>query len=204
MLALTSEIRTPFHGIRAGVKLAALSVITAGLFVFDSDALLIGAAFVAVISYLMAGKTFALNGLRMLKPLWFFAAIVLVWHAVTADFWTGAMVALRLAVCFAFANLVTLTTTLQDMTDVLLWLLSPFKRIGFPVHYLAFAIALTIRFIPVLMVKGRALLDAWRARSARAAGHHVIVPLAVLALDDADHVAEALRARGGLAQLSEV
>ena len=56
---------------------------------------------------------------------------------------------------------------------------------------------MVIRFTPVLAQKGAALAMAWRARSRKRAGWRVIMPFMVLALDDADHVAEALRARGG-------
>jgi len=60
------------------------------------------------------------------------------------------------------------------------------------------AMALVVRFTPVLAVKGRALSLAWRARSRRKVGWRILVPFAVLAIDDAEHVAEALRARGGI------
>ncbi|PJE28084.1 ABC transporter permease, partial [Pseudooceanicola lipolyticus] len=42
------------------------------------------------------------------------------------------------------------------------------------------------------------LAESWRARSPRRPGLRTILPLAALAIDDAEHVAEALRARGGL------
>jgi biotin transport system permease protein len=42
------------------------------------------------------------------------------------------------------------------------------------------------------------IADAIRARSPRRPGWRLVVPAALAALDDADHAAEALRARGGL------
>jgi biotin transport system permease protein len=60
------------------------------------------------------------------------------------------------------------------------------------------AIALVVRFTPILAQKGQTLALAWKARAARRLGWRVITPFAVLAIDDAEHVAEALRARGGL------
>ena len=60
------------------------------------------------------------------------------------------------------------------------------------------AMALVVRFVPVLAAKGQALAMAWRARSQRPPGWRIIVPFAVTAIDDAEHVAEALRARGGM------
>ena len=41
------------------------------------------------------------------------------------------------------------------------------------------------------------LRESWRARSPRRPGWRILLPATLAALDDADHVAEALRARGG-------
>ena len=54
-----------------------------------------------------------------------------------------------------------------------------------------------IRFIPVMLARFDQLAFAWRARAARRMGWQVLMPAALAALDDAAHVAEALRARGG-------
>jgi biotin transport system permease protein len=97
----------------------------------------------------------------------------------------------------ALANLVTMTTTLDAMMAVVRRLLSPFSRLGLNLTAIELAAAMVIRFTPVLTQKGSALALAWRARSRKRAGWRVIMPFLVLALDDADHVADALRARGG-------
>jgi biotin transport system permease protein len=71
-------------------------------------------------------------------------------------------------------------------------------RLGLSPKVLAVSVALVVRFTPVLMDKVTQLMQAWRARSARRANWRVVLPAVLIALDDADHVAEALRARGGL------
>ena len=93
--------------------------------------------------------------------------------------------------------LVTMTTRFDDMVEVVLWLLSPLRRLGIRTAPIGFAIVLVVRFIPVLLAKARSLIEAWRARSPRRAGWQVALPIALVAIDDAEHVAEALRARGG-------
>jgi biotin transport system permease protein len=50
----------------------------------------------------------------------------------------------------------------------------------------------------VLADKGAQLSDAWRARSPKRPKWHIVTPFAVLAIDDAEHVADAIKARGGL------
>ena len=84
------------------------------------------------------------------------------------------------------------------MMAVVLRLLRPFERLGLRTGPIALSMALVIRFTPTLIDKGQVLSLAWRARARRRAGWRIITPLAVLAIDDAEHVAEALRARGGL------
>ena len=74
-------------------------------------------------------------------------------------------------------------------------------RVGVPAtvrRRMALSVALVIRFTPVLMQKGAALAEAWRARSVKRPGWRIVLPFALLAIDDAEQTAEALRARGGV------
>ena len=91
-----------------------------------------------------------------------------------------------------------MTTRLSDMIAVIRLLLAPLRRVGLSTGALEIAIALVIRFVPVLAQKGGNLAEAWRARSPRRAGWRIVAPLALMALDDAEHVAESPRARGGV------
>ena len=83
------------------------------------------------------------------------------------------------------------------MLAVLMRLLSPLTRLGLPGDRIALAVALVIRFIPVLTERITLIRCAWSARSPRPPGWRLMVPAALAALDEAEHVAEALRARGG-------
>jgi biotin transport system permease protein len=197
MLTLTSEIRTPYHRVRAGTKLAALCVATVALFVMDSIAAIALAAAAVAGLYLVPGWRFLRAGLGLLKPVWFFVALVLAWHGLTGDLQLGMVIALRLVAAVALANLVTMTSRFDDLVEVVMWGLSPLKRLGIRTAPLGFAIVLVVRFIPVMLDKARLLIDAWRARSPRRPGWQVALPITLVAVDDAEHVAEALRARGG-------
>ena len=198
MLALTSSTETPYHRWPAGPKLAAVSVAVFVLYLVDSPALLALALVAVILAYLAAGRGFLAEGLRQLRPLWVFVAVVLVWHGLAGDPLTGLTVSLRLAAAVGLANLVTMTTRLDDLTEVVLRLLAPLRHLGIRTAPIGFAMALVIRFTPVLFAKAGTLIDAWRARSPRRPGWQVVMPIALLAIDDAEHVAEALRARGGL------
>lgn len=196
MLTLTSPVETPLHRLPAWAKLAALAGFTFTLFLTNAPAILAAALGGVTLVYALAGPEFLRHGLRMLRPLWPFVAIVLIWHWATDDLGNGAAIVLRMLAAVAAANLVTMTTQLSDMIVVLERLAKPLAPI-LPPRRLALAIALVIRFIPVLAERIGQISMAFRARSPRGPGWRIIAPAALAALDDADHVAEALRARGG-------
>lgn len=200
MISLTSPVETWAHRWPAGLKLALLSLATVSLFSTDNPAIL--AAVVAAVAalYRTGGAEFLREGLRNLRVLWPFLLLIALWHGATGQIAAGLAVALRLMAALSLANFVTMTTRLSDMVDVLTWLLTPFRRLGLSTRALELSIALVIRFAPSIADKGRLLSLSWRARSRRKPGWRIVMPMAALAIDDAEHVAEALRARGGLDQ----
>ena len=196
MLTLTSPVETPLHRLPAGVKLAALAVVTLVLFRLSAPLPLALAAALVAALHLPWSRRFALHALRMLRPLWPFVAVVALWHLWIQDLQGGAVILLRMVTAVAAANLVTMTTRLSDMLAVFETLARPLSPI-LPPRRLALAFALVIRFIPTLSDRMALLGQAWRARSPRRAGWRLAVPAALAALDGADQAAEALRARGG-------
>ena len=197
MLTLTSPVRTWAHPLPAGAKLLALCGFTVLLFALKTPAMLaLAAAFVAAL-IAVCGRDFAAASLRLLRPLGFFITVVGVWHLWLGDIHGGAVVILRMITAVAAANFVTMTTRLSDMIAVIEWLCRPLARIGLSPKTLALAVALVIRFIPVMLQRMAQIRESWRARSHRRPGWRVMLPATLAALDDADRTAEALRARGG-------
>jgi biotin transport system permease protein len=197
MLTLTSPLQTWAHPLPAGAKMAALAVWTALLFNLDTPTPLALAALTTAALPLSCGLTFALTSARLLRPLWPFVLIITLWHLWTQDPTGGATVLLRLTTAVAAANFVTMTTRLSDMMAVLTTLARPLSALGLNPRTLALAVALVIRFVPVMLTRTEQIAAAFRARSARRPGWRVLVPALLAALDDAAQVAEALRARGG-------
>ncbi len=105
---------------------------------------------------------------------------------------------MRLISAVALANLVTMTTRLTDLIGVIRVLSTPIRALGGHSRALEIAIALVVRMTPVLLHKGQMMSESWHARSRRKATWRILLPLTLLALDDADQVADALKARGGL------
>jgi biotin transport system permease protein len=197
MLTLTSRFEIWAHRLPAGLKLGLLAVATTGLFVLTAPAFLAAAFLGAVALYATGGLAFARAGLRLLWPLWPFVLIVALWHVWIRDLTGGAVVLLRMVTAVGLANFVTLTTRLSDMIAVFQWLAQPLQVVGLSPRRLALALALVIRFIPVMLDRLTQITESWRARSRRRPGWRVLVPATLAALDDADRAAEALRARGG-------
>lgn len=198
MISLTSPVRTRAHDLSAGAKLLALCAATYALFLIVNVWLLAAGFALSLGLYAAGGGVFFRSGMARLRVLWPFVAIVLVWHVVTGAQVEGAVIILRMVTAVALANLVTMTTTLSEMIDVVRWVLKPLRAIGVRTQAIEIAMAMAIRLVPVLLVKGRALIDAWRARSTRRANWRIVLPLTIVALDDADQLAQALKARGGL------
>lgn len=195
MLTLTSPVETPLHHLPAGVKLAALAVGSVGLFRLQTPVPLALALGGVVVLHLPWGAAFAAFALRMLRPLWVFVAVVALWHLWTGDPAGAAVIVLRMVAAVAAANLVTMTTRLSDMLAVFEVLARPLSPL-LPPRRLALAFALVIRFIPALATRMGQIVESHRARSPRRPGWRVLVPATLAALDDADHAAMALRARG--------
>lgn len=203
MISLTSPVRTRAHSWPAGLKLAGLALVTMTLFMVSDLRVLAAALAATLVLYALPGKVFFLAGLSRLSVLWPFVVILGIWHIATATYLEGAAFLLLLMTNVGLANLVTMTTALSDMIAVIRWLASPLRWVGLNTRALELAIALVIRILPRLVENSQFLSDAWRARSSRHPKWHVVVPLTLLALDDADHLAEALRARGGFLENQE-
>lgn len=197
MLTLTSPVRTWAHPLPAGLKLGALALASVVLFRLQGPVAQ-AAAFAGGLALMASGKrVFFRQAVAALWVLWPFVVIVGLWHLATGAPGAGAAVVLRMLSCFALANFVTMTTRFSDMLALAERLCRPLAGLGLSPRRLALAAALVIRFVPVLMRRADEIGAAFRARSPRRPGWRVAVPLTLAALDEADHAAEALRARGG-------
>ena len=197
MLTLTSPVEIWAHRLPAGAKLGLLCAFTILLFALKTPAALLIAAAATAALIASGGAVFAKTSLSMLRPLWPFVLIVAIWHLWTREPAQGASIVIRMITAVAAANFVTMTTRLSDMITVLETLTKPLARLGLSPRALALAVALTIRFIPVTLTRMQVIRESWRARSPRRPGWRILLPATLAALDDAEAVAEALRARGG-------
>lgn len=203
MISLTSPVRTWAHSWPAWAKLLGLCVGSVVLFQIDTVQGQAAAAAAVLMLYAAPGLRFLRSGAERLTVLWPFVVIVGLFHVATNDITGGVTIVLRMLAAVGLANLVTMTTSLSEMMGVVRWLMRPFRRFGLRSEVFELASAMVIRFTPVLIDKGAGLGEAWRARSPKRPSWRIVMPLMIAALDDADHVAEALKARGGVTPQKE-
>ncbi len=186
------------HRLGAGAKLAAL--FAAMLVALQISALpVLGAALGGVLAlYLSLGRRAWRPGLQGMRPLIWLVVLVVAFHAVVSDVATGLAMALRILVMVGLANFITLTTPTSELIATVTHIATPLRHLGLNPRALGLAMALFLRYIPVLRARAAALGLAWRARSQRRPGPRIVVPLVLSTLDDADHLSDALRARGGI------
>jgi biotin transport system permease protein len=94
------------------------------------------------------------------------------------------------------ADLVSMTTTMSELMEVLAPALRVLRPLGVNPRKMALAVALVLRFVPVLLTRWRAREEAWRARSRRRVPPRLVAAFVADILQLADRVAEALDARG--------
>lgn len=112
---------------------------------------------------------------------------------------------IRIICLIAGMSLLTYTTSPIDLTDAIERLLSPLKKIKFPVHELAMMMTIALRFIPILIEETEKIMNAQKARGAELdsggilrrakALIPILVPLFVSAFKSAYELALAMECR---------
>lgn len=183
------------HRAPASAKLSALAVAALILSLYPHDSPSIGVTLLIVCGlYVVARLPVRVLAAESWRLRWIVLvlAVTLVVFVSPEAAWisTGRVVALLL-----LASLLTLTTRMSALLDVLRRLLHPLRRVGVDPEAVAMTISLTITMIPVVTGFAERVGEAARARGVRL-GPRAVVPLLVLALRHADDVGDALAARG--------
>ncbi len=203
MLCFESPVITHWHSVPVAWKFLSVCLCSVTLFWFDAIELQLAAFLMCCLFYLSAGETFFYAGLKRLLFLWPILLVILVWHGVTGTAAQGLAMTLRLVTIIALSNLMTMTSRLSDLLGLVQRAFMPVRKMGVNTRPIEIAVALVVRYTPVLIVKGGMLVEAWRARSHKRTNWRVVFPLCLVAIDDAERVAEALKARGGSHRLSD-
>ena len=159
---------------------------------------------------------------RGLKPVYFIVAFTAVMNMFftngtpVADVWlvrhitwegirSAIAMVLRIVMLIMGTFLLTYTTSPIALTDGLEHLLSPLKKLRFPVHELAMMMSIALRFIPTLIEETDKIMSAQKARGADFESGNIfqrakalvpiLVPLFISAFRRADELATAMECR---------
>ena len=181
-------------------KKIVLSCATAAiLFVIKNPFLMFSIFLVLLLIYFLAGGLKFLGiGLYHLKITVPFVIILAVWHLYLGHLDKGITLIFRLISAFLIANLFLLTSKIHDIVLSIQKYSVYLKVFGINPHAVSITIGLFIRSIPILNQRAKNLMLAQSARSTKRSFWRISVPLALSILGDADHVSDALRARGGI------
>jgi energy-coupling factor transport system permease protein len=197
-------------------------VLVVGLFLIDSLAgFLITAA--TVVPLVAASRVPPGTFLSLLRPVAFVVALTVLFQVFfsregrtlfewgflevhSGGLWMGLFLALRILLLVSLAGLLTATTAPVALADGIEDLLSPLRRLRFPVHEVAMMMTIALRFIPTLHEEAQKITKAQAARGANfsdggpirrvRAMLPVLVPLTVGVFHRADELAEAMESRG--------
>jgi biotin transport system permease protein len=195
MIAAFHHAVTPVHRLRPGVKIAAVFMGATLAFVFANWIALAILASGVLVLYVTARIPPAL-ALAQIRPALLILVAIFALHAIFDDWLFGVFVVMRFVVIIMLAALVTLTTRVSEMVAALEIGLGPTRHIGIDPSRVALAVAMAIRFIPVIATQAAAIREAQAARGLHRSFVAILVPLVIRSLRMADSVAEALDARG--------
>ncbi|WP_066514490.1 energy-coupling factor transporter transmembrane component T family protein [Bradyrhizobium macuxiense] len=186
---------TWLHRLPAGLKLFTVAGMSIALLPIQDWRILALCLAVVVGVYGALGRD-AVRRLSLLKPLVPLLAIIGGLQGLSSRWDEGASVVLRLLVMVLVADLVTMTTTMSALMEAVEPLFRLLGPLGVNSRKIALSVALVLRFIPVLLANWHAREEAWRTRSRRRVPLRIVVLFLIETLRLADHVADALDARG--------
>ncbi|MBQ8297574.1 MAG: energy-coupling factor transporter transmembrane protein EcfT [Ruminococcus sp.] len=112
---------------------------------------------------------------------------------------------IRIVLLLAGSSLLTYTTSPITLTDAIERLLSPLKKLKFPVHELSMMMSIALRFIPTLVEETDKIMSAQKARGAELDSGKmttrvrnlvsILIPLFISAFRRADELATAMECR---------
>ncbi|HSI39409.1 MAG TPA: energy-coupling factor transporter transmembrane component T [Xanthobacteraceae bacterium] len=184
------------HRLPAAFKLGVLAAVSLLAVPFSGLAPMAGLVAAGLAVHAALGRQ-AWRRVALLRPLVPLLAILFGLHWWNGDPGLGASAVLRLIGMMLLANALTMTTRMDQMMDVIEPLLRPLGWLGLSPRAVALAVAMVIRFVPLLFGLWEALNEAHKARTGRRGGWRLLAPFCIQTLRLSHHTAEALAARGG-------
>lgn len=191
MISVYLSSSTWLHRIPAGIKLSSLAVISVLTLYLEGWLPSLVALIIVLLGYVSLGPE-GLHRLRILKG---FVVLLLglgTFQALISGWEGGVALVLKTLFIILLADLVSMTTTMQEMIRIFKDLFFPFRS---QAERISLAIALMIRLVPVSIQTWQSLQDAYQSRVAKK-GSFVLIPVFLSQmLKLSDRVSESLKAR---------
>ncbi|MEM5583171.1 MULTISPECIES: energy-coupling factor transporter transmembrane protein EcfT [unclassified Roseibium] len=189
------------HRLPAGVKLLAVALASLALFQVASPWVFLACLSAVLLCYASLGRA-GLAQFGLVRALSFFIVLLLLMHWYSGTLQEGLLAVLRLLTMVLAANFISVTTRMDDMMAAVEPLFRPLALLGVSPRKPALGVTLVLRFAPYMLVVYGKLREAWQARTGSRNSWRLLAPFAIQSLCMSDHVAEALKARGGSEGLS--
>jgi biotin transport system permease protein len=183
---------------RMPVRTKLLGLMISGLALF-----FVGNPFVLGLALLLTATVYLRLGLapgeafRRLRPVLFTIAFFGLVNIFVLSPHEALVSTVRLLAILFLAASVTATTTIADFIETLTALLMPLERMGLmKAADGGLAFGLVLRFVPEIANRYEMLKEAHAARGLTLKPHRIIGPLIISTLKEADHIAQAIDARG--------
>lgn len=213
--------KSPIHRMDSRVKLLLDLLYLVMLFTAQSFTGLLVGLFFMVMCYIIADikLVMILKSVKPILPLMIFTAILNMlfitgekplfqWWIITIypeGVRMSGFMLLRIVSLIVGMSLLTYTTSPIMLTDAIERLMSPLKKVRFPVHELSMMMTIALRFIPTLVEETDKIMSAQKARGAELdsggflkrakALVPIIIPLFVSAFKRANELATAMECR---------
>lgn len=213
--------KSPIHRMDSRVKLLLDLVYLVMLFTAQSFTGLLVGLFFMVMCYIIADikLVMILKSVKPILPLMIFTAILnmlfITGEKPLFQWWIisiypegirmSCFMLLRIVSLIVGMSLLTYTTSPIMLTDAIERLMSPLKKIRFPVHELSMMMTIALRFIPTLVEETDKIMSAQKARGAELDSGGflkrakslvpIIIPLFVSAFKRANELATAMECR---------
>ena len=213
--------KSPIHRMDSRVKLLLDLVYLVMLFTAQSFTGLLVGLFFMVMCYIIADikLVMILKSVKPILPLMIFTAILnmlfITGEKPLFQWWIisiypegirmSCFMLLRIVSLIVGMSLLTYTTSPIMLTDAIERLMSPLKKVRFPVHELSMMMTIALRFIPTLVEETDKIMSAQKARGAELDSGGflkrakslvpIIIPLFVSAFKRANELATAMECR---------
>lgn len=196
MISLYRPGNSLLHRMPAWLSLLVLAAFALAVSMFGHSWPVLGAAAVLLLAgYLATG--FGIGELwRQLRVARWLVLIIAIPQVVFLGPETALINTARVVFVVLAAALVTLTTQMNDLLDVVERMVQPLARFGIDPAKVGLVLALTITTVPVIAGLAGQIREAMRARGGPRVSVRIVLPLLVMTLQHGDQLADALRARG--------